>query len=329
MIQKIRINDGTQKLLQNVSTNAFVDKKLNNKELESLKNMIYNSYINVDIGSNDPNKKSQAAQSLKDQAVEFLNKINDCSKGFFGGKISPKELNEIKNLASTMQGNPLVQQICENLDISLSTSNTKENYNFGKHKASDFDPASFDFKPDYMMCQAKQNTGLDSSGGDCGPSSSSMILRKFGFLDGKSDSECIKMVREECDVTSQRNGGKWAIDESEVRTAISGLSGGQIKQKDSISIKGKTADQEDAAKVTEFIKNQLNSKREVILETGSPFSTEGNGRHYMVIDHVRDDGILMVADPALGKIVPYSQEDLIRFMNKTSSSTEIMAFGKN
>lgn len=323
-----KINDGVQKIIQNESSAAFSDKKLNNKELEGLKQIIYNSYIQSD-------DKGQTGQKIKEQAVEFLNKANSFSKGFFGGgKISPKEMEKLKELANSpeMKNNPLVQQICEKLDLAVNNKSEKsdvQKYNNSEFKPSQMTFSKNNYNDEMLICQGQ--TGLKSSDGDCGPSSAAMILRKFGFIKGKSDAQAVQSVRDSCDAPKS---APFAIDEKQQATAISELSGGQIKKLDSMTFEGgagksrKDATLQDISKMSDFINNQMNSGRQVVLETGSPFGG-GEGRHYMVVDHIRDDGIFMIADPALGRVVPYSPEDLMSYINQTTRNTELLSYGKN
>lgn len=166
------------------------------------------------------------------------------------------------------------------------------------------------------------DSGLESEDGDCGSSLAAMILKAFGFLKDKSSAQSIEIVRQACEVTEPRNNNQWAINEDELKGAITKVSNGTIHLVETKSW-GKTG----SSQLPDYLKQQLDIGRKIILLTGSPYS-KGDGRHYMLVTEVKDDGTVIAADPALAikKILEIDNKMLAVMMRKTNRGTEVLSF---
>ncbi|RYX83880.1 hypothetical protein EON73_03645 [bacterium] len=87
-----------------------------------------------------------------------------------------------------------------------------------------------------------------------------MILKDFGFLKDKSSAESIKIVRQACEVTESRNNNQWAINEEELKAAITKVSNGAIQP-----VKTKSWGKTGSSQLPDYLKQQLNINRKIIL----------------------------------------------------------------
>lgn len=174
-----------------------------------------------------------------------------------------------------------------------------------------------------------QNTGRASSGGDCGPASAAMILRRFGFMTGHSSSDAIGAVRSEVGLTSARqgpNGSYWALGEDEVARAIEGASNGAVQE--TYRSEKYRGDGGDRNTLINDLRNRIAQGDQPILLTGSPSTSS---RHYTVVTEVKDDGTLVMVDPGgQGYVREVTPAQLQALMDKADNRTGsvVMSFNR-
>ena len=273
--------------------------------------------IDKDLSKSGNVSVSGSGKSLIGRILEAIGNFFKKIFEFFSSAFSSKDSSSI----SSAQGKSLP-------NFPIETPNTQRTSQ--EEELRPFEELQKEAQKGSLLADAKnfyvsQNGNqLASGGGDCGPASASMVLKRFGIFEKeKSSADSILAVRDEVDVTKSRSGA-WAIDESEVKQAIEGLSKGKVKQTDSGVFNGN-----QVAELTSFIKDQITNKKAMpILETGTPYSSDS--RHYMVALEVRDNGNIVVADPAGKQIWEITPARLKELMEKADNrgGSHVLAFNQ-
>lgn len=272
--------------------------------------------IDKDLSKSGNVSVSSSGKSLIGRILEAIGNFFKKIFEFFSSAFSSKDSSSI----SSAQGKSLPNFPIETPNVQRN-SPEEELRPFEELQKSAKKGSLLESAKDFYVSQ--NGNQLASGGGDCGPASASMVLKRFGIFDkNKSNADSILAVRDEVDVTKSRSGA-WAIDESEVKQAIEGLSKGKVKQTDS-----GVFNCNQVAELTNFIKDQLSKNAMPILETGTPYSSDS--RHYMVALEVRDNGNIVVADPAKNQIWEITPDRLSELMKKAQSRGEshVLAFSQ-
>lgn len=151
-------------------------------------------------------------------------------------------------------------------------------------------------RPEWYLNQ--YNTGLNSHGGDCGPTSAAMIARSFGYQTHLSERDVVDLSRKLSGgpYGSPRGDGSWAIGTAEISRAVRELTGGNIRE---LGQDVYRPGQGEA--VLREIESSLAQGNRPVLLTGVPGEGTPDYLHYMTAvgpDPSRPGNILF-ADPAL------------------------------
>jgi hypothetical protein len=304
--------------LQSALQSSLADRNLDKNELKQLKNVLENT----------PGLSAETKAGV----MQFLEKAHSDSKGIFfglfGNGISGSEMSALKEFAASQSNNPVLKGLLDDLEqlaappvteslirpesspssLSDLSKNFVKQYNEApfapvspnlpgtSSSGSPFVPSptgsgeavSGEFDDFYVT---QNGNGLASGGGDCGPACAAMVAKRFGFIDDDASSrEAIQTARQAAGVTSARDGA-WAISESEVAQSVHRMTGGQVRQTAHQSFRSGQANE-----LVGMLRSQIAKGAMPVLETGSPYSTNG-GRHYMVVMEVKPNGNLVLADP--------------------------------
>jgi len=326
-----------QQLLSNQFAQAASDGRITGREAREL-----NGFIDqMSLSAEDKTALKNMVSELKDATNNrFL---------FFSWKseVSDSEMAGLQRLGQT---NSLAKKMLEQFQASspapeapATTSRVADRSRVGGYQRSNFEPnggglfnrlssgnaraasqasgptASRGTAPSWLLTQ---NTGLRSSGGDCGPATAAMVAKRFGFLDGADSRAAVQAARNASGVTSPRN-GQWAITEAEVRRSVESMTGGQVRMTAQDSFRsGQGSD------LTNTLRQRLANGDMPILLTGSPSS---NFRHYMVVTEVKPNGNLVMADPAgQGYMWEMTPDKLAELMTKADSrgGSHILSFNR-
>lgn len=150
-------------------------------------------------------------------------------------------------------------------------------------------------RPEWYLNQ--YNTGLNSRGGDCGPTSAAMIARSFGYHTNLSERDAVDLARRESGGPhGSPRGGRWAIGTAEISRAVRELTGGQIRELGQDVYRPGQGE----AVLQEIAQSLAQGNRPVLL-TGVPGEGTPDYLHYMTAvgpDPSRP-GHFLFADPAL------------------------------
>ncbi|MEK7434640.1 MAG: C39 family peptidase [Cyanobacteriota bacterium] len=293
-----------------------------NQELGKLKDLV-NSLPDNQLAKDFCNtletslaKPVESTNQVSNHKPDFFESIGNFISKLFSG---PKDENKISShQTGTSQTNIpfLGAENKPNNDLYNFYSNQNNDFNsngnglslgnFGKTSGSN---NLYDF-------YVSQGNGLKSSGSDCGPSCATMVLKRFGVFD--SDTTGAQGTRQIRSLLGQSN---HAIDEGQVEKSIESLSGGAVR-------KTSSSDFSSSSSLINYAKQQLAQGSMPILLTGSPYHDDEpnyDGRHYMVITGIDQNGNIQLADPG-GKYEEMSPERLAHLMNKTGRGTSVMAF---
>ncbi|MFN4151199.1 MAG: hypothetical protein ACK4IX_09665, partial [Candidatus Sericytochromatia bacterium] len=83
----------------------------------------------------------------------------------------------------------------------------------------------------------------------------------------------------------------------------------------------------------EYLQGELDKGMMPVIEIGSPYHDDNanfQGRHYMVVSEVKEDGSLVVADPGGKQICTLSPERLSELLRKgMARGNHVLSFGAN
>lgn len=294
----------TQKAISN-------DGKLDRNELKNLKQIIYSS--NLDQGT-------------KDSAVKFLEETK--SQSLCG--ISNSDLSELKSLANSLPNNTLAKKLDENIESTLISQKSSDKNNVKNRNSSSSSPNNVSFPERVspkggMICTneskdvkkwhtpqfaeyekqygdffANKDEMREKTGGDspkaglkgqeaewrkayssCGPTCVDMVLKAKGF--GDKNIEELRSLMEE-----NKYG---ATDSDNLVRGIEKASDGKLDAKE-MDI---TTNAED---FVSKLRNEIGKGNMPIMLSAfiSPTNSPSGG-HYVVINGVKDDGSLIVANP--------------------------------
>lgn len=332
-----------------------VQNKLNNV-LEATDYALSDGIIKKDELSEIKNQITELdlPQDSKDKLTKIIEKASSDSRGFlgiFGRGISNNELSELKKLASSFGDNSMLNSLYKTIESSVIDQRNEDINNIKNLKFAKTVPSAIEFvdnvkhhvgiknkneKPissvrpsstsiiDPRSYYVTQNgNGLSTGGRDCGPACTSMILKRFGIFDqNKSSRDSILAVR-------QASGNKsTAFSEANIEKAVEKLSNGKVKMMEDKSGFGR-----DPQIMIDYLRGELGKGLMPIIEVGSPYHDNNpnfQGRHYMVVSEVRDDGTLVVADPGGNQISTISPERLKELLRKGESrGNHVLSFGTN
>lgn len=337
-ISSVRVASNINNILE-ATESALQDGVIKKDELKEIKNEI---------------KDSDLPQATKDKLTKVLDKASSDSRGFlgiFGRGISNNELSELKKMVSSLgNDSPLnslyktiEESVVDNRNVSVNDAKTLP---ASKHEANNFSFVDF-FKPksanpdkssSSIDCVtptsasipnpctfyvSQNGNGLSTGGRDCGPASASMVLKRFGvFNENMSSKDAILSVR-------QASGNKsTAFTESQFERSVETLSNGKVKMTEDKSGFGK-----DPKIFADYLKNEIDKGLLPVIEVGSPYHDNNanfQGRHFMVVSEVKDDGSVVVADPGGKQITTLSPERLEELLRKgMARGNHVLSFGAN
>lgn len=328
----------------------------------------------------------------KQQLATFVNQLNKSttSLGTFLGfipnkKISPENLAKLESMAGTNSfASSLLQDIkTAQAQSSLPRNNTDtsstENrpssklpanfmnfptLNRTSNNSNNATPAGLVAESKFMPISNKDNylvdqfsTSLNSSQGDCGPTSALMILRANGFNTNVDAGDAIRKMRKETNSPSADSKGKVAISFSQMEAMVKKESGGAIK-----ASSPKSYAPSNVNELVADLKNQLKEgKMPVLLTAGTRYQDLPEDKkalydkyyaehpnekyipaegHYRVVIGVNEDNSIIFADPSGGRVTTVSIEELQAQMEyrasnknylgnkKESRETTVMSFSR-
>lgn len=327
-----------------------------NNILESTESALQDGVIQKDELSEikDQISKSDLPQDSKEKLTKLIDKASSDSNGFlfiFGRGISNNELSELKQMASSFGDDSKINTLYKTIEESVLNRRSEDINAIKDLNFSKFTPSTIDFVDDikhkigmsnpnerpvssvepsspsitnprsYYVTQ--NGNGLSTGGRDCGPACASMVLKKFGIFDQKTSSrDCILDVR-------KASGNKsTAFSEGNLERAVETLSNGKVKM-----LEDKSGFGRDPKVFSDYLRGELDKGMMPVIEIGSPYHDNNpnfQGRHYMVVSEVRDDGSLVVADPGGKQICTLSPERLSELLRKGSDrGNHVLSFGAN
>ncbi len=327
---------------QQISTsfaNAASDGQITRKEARELSAFIDRTSL--------PEQDKSAAKSM----ISQLKKATTGSFLFFSwkSKVTPSEMQGLQNLAQT---NSMAKNLLESFSEANPTpapARARDSSQVrGRRPAADFNPGGGIFgnsrtpnagatrrsgsvqplstpgrTPSWIVSQ--NGTGLASAGGDCGPASAAMIARRFGFNTNMDSRGAVQAARNASGLTSARADGSWAITEDQVTKSIQTMTGGTVRETADTGLLRSGAGNRD--KIVNALRQSLANGDMPILLTGSPSTSS---RHYMVVTDVKDDGTLVMADPAGARMWEMTPNHLDQLMRKADSrgGSRVMAYNQ-
>lgn len=329
---------------QQISTsfaNAASDGQITRKEARELSAFIDSTAL--------PEQDKSAAKNM----ISQLKKATTGSFLFFSwkSKVTASEMQGLQNLAQT---NSMAKSLLESFaqaNPAPAPTRTRDRSQVGpRRQAASFNPGGGIFgnsanrtpnsgatrragrvqplstpgrTPSWMVSQ--NGTGLASASGDCGPASAAMVARRFGFNTNMNSRDAVQAARNASGVTSSRNGGKWAISENEVTQSIQRMTGGTVRETADTGLLRSSAGNRE--KIVSALRQSLANGDMPILLTGSPSTSS---RHYMVVTDVKDDGTLVMADPAGGRMWEMTPAHLEQLMSKADKrgGSRVMAYNQ-
>lgn len=294
----------TQKAISN-------DGKLDKNELKNLKNLISNSDL-------DP--------KAKDSAIKFLEQTK--KESFFG--ISNKDLSQLSSLAQSLPDSEIAKKLCntvestlvsrKSIDSNLAKSRlsspesanklsfpdksskaggtfTKEAANVSKWHTpqfAEYEKQYGNFWDNFSNMREKTSnanggpkaglTGQEAEWrkaySSCGPTCVDMVLKAKGF-----DDKNIEQLR---NIMGENKYG--STDADNVVKGIERGSGGKL---DANKISVKTNAQDFIAKM----RDEINKGNMPVMLSAFISDNKPSGGHYVVINGVKDDGTLVIANP--------------------------------
>lgn len=327
---------------QQISTsfaNAARDGQITRKEARELNAFIDNTSLST--------KDKSAAKSM----VSQLKKATTGSFLFFSwkSKVTPSEMQGLQNLAQTNSLAKNLLQSFSEANPSPAPTHHQDRSRVGSTQKASFNPGAGIFgdifksdntttstqrthsvrplstpgrTPSWIVSQ--NGTGLSSASGDCGPASAAMVARRFGFNTNLDSREAVQAARNASGVTSRRRGA-WAIDENEVTKSIQNMSGGKVRETADTGLL--RAGSENRDKIITTLRESLSRGDMPILLTGSPSTSS---RHYMVVTDVKENGTLVMADPAGGRVWEMTPAHLDKLMRKANrrGGSRVMAYNQ-
>ena len=313
-----------------------------NNILESTESALQDGVIKKDELSEIKNeiKDSDLPQETKDKLTKVIEKASGNSRGFlgiFGKGISNNELAELKKMVSSLGNDTKLNSIYQTIESSVVDRRNDDSNQVKTLPASKHEPSNFKFLDIFKGKSNKENpneirnssepptitnprsyyvtqngNNLSTGGRDCGPACASMILKGFGVFDGQQSSrDSILAVREASGNRST------AFTESNLERSVEQLSNGRVKLQEDKSGFGR-----DPKVFADYVKGELAKGNMPVIEVGSPYHDNKpnfQGRHYMVVSEVKEDGSMVVADPGGNQICTITPERLEELLRKGES----------